>query len=120
VDEAPVFPRLDRPDGDLANNLPPDGKDPQTLPTLQKKNFFDLMASLETLFKSEVPCPGDGNLDKVVNNDDIANWVQFRTLSGGKSSWYDFAIDRVYDGLTDDKDLTIIQQNLGTNCLKKK
>jgi len=120
VDEAPVFPRLDRPDGDLANNLLPDGKDPQTLPTLQKKNFFDLMASLETLFKSEVPCPGDGNLDKVVNNDDIANWVQFRTLSGGKSSWYDFAIDRVYDGLTDDKDLTIIQQNLGTNCLKKK
>ena len=26
VDEAPVFPRLDRPDGDLANNLLPDGR----------------------------------------------------------------------------------------------
>jgi hypothetical protein len=54
------------------------------------------------------------------NDRDRANWVYFRNLSGGTSSWYDFSIDGVYDGLTDDKDLMLIQQNLGTNCLKRK
>ncbi len=119
VDESPVVPRLDHPDGDSANNLLATG-DPSTLPLVEKKNFYDLLSKLQTLFSSEVPCPGDGNLDKVVDSQDIANWVYFRTLSGGKSSWYDFSINGVYDGFTDDKDLTIIQQNLGTNCLKRK
>jgi hypothetical protein len=84
----------------------------------QKRNFDDLSAKLATIFASEVPCPGDGNLDKRVDGEDLANWSYFRALSGGKSSWYDFAIDGAYDGLTDDRDLAVIRQNLGTNCPK--
>jgi len=39
VDEAPVFPRLDRPDGDLANNLLPDGKDPKRCRRCRRRTF---------------------------------------------------------------------------------
>lgn len=120
IDELPVLPRLDRPDGEtFANNLLPNGADPSTLPLVEKKNFFDLMSTLQAIFASEVPCPGDGNLDKIVDAQDLANWAYFRNLANGQSSWYDFSIDGVYDGLTDDRDLMVIQQNLGTNCLKK-
>lgn len=66
-----------------------------------------------------MPCPGDGNLDKIVNGDDLVKWAYFKTLAGGKSSWYDFPSDGLYDGLTDDKDLAVIRQNMGTNCLSK-
>jgi len=33
-------------------------------------------------------------------------------LNGGGSSWYDFN----YDGLTNEDDLAVIQQHLGTDC----
>ena len=75
----------------------------------------------ETL-ASEPACPGDGNEDKVVNLDDVANWFYFSTNgvkqpdgSVNTSSWYDFN----HDGKTDQKDLKIIVKNFGTNCLKK-
>ena len=120
IDEAAPIPRLDHPDSDtLANNLLPNGADPSTLGPVEKKNFDELSAKLASIFASEVPCPGDGNLDKIVNGEDLVNWAYFKALSGGKSSWYDFAVDRLYDGLTDDKDLAVIRQNLGSNCLKK-
>ena len=40
---------------------------------------------------------------------DIANWGLFQ---GKGSSWYDFN----YDGVTDTKDLQVIQSNLGKKC----
>ena len=121
IDEAVPLPRLDRPDSDtFANNLLPNGADPQSLPPLQKRNFDDLLARITSLFASETPCPGDGNLDKFVNGEDLFNWSYFRSLSGGKSSWYDFAIGGNYDGLTDEADLAVIRQNMGTDCAKKR
>jgi hypothetical protein len=71
---------------------------------------------LQSLLNSEIPCPGDGNLDKKVNGKDIEDWQFFKVLSGGLSSWYDFN----FDGFTDELDLAIIRANLGTNCLKKR
>jgi hypothetical protein len=118
INELAPVPRIDRPDGQFANNLLPDPSLPpaQQLTPEQLANFNALSAELQALLQSEIPCFGDGNLDKKVNGKDIVDWQFFRVLSGGLSSWYDLN----FDGLTDEVDLAIIQQNLGTNCLKGK
>jgi hypothetical protein len=116
IDELAPLPKIDRPDGQFANNLltspdlPPQGLSPEQL-----ANFDALYAELLAVLNSEIPCPGDGNLDKKVNAKDIRDWQYFRALSAGGSSWYDFNLD----GKTDDADLGIIQQHLGTKCLKQ-
>jgi hypothetical protein len=83
--------------------------------------YNQLTSSMNATLTSEPPCPGDGNEDKVVNGQDIQNWKFFSTHGipvEGKppntSSWYDFN----HDGSTDNKDLQLILQNLGTHCLK--
>jgi hypothetical protein len=89
----------------------------------QAKIFNQLSDSMNATLASEPACPGDGNLDKVVNLADLTNWFYFSTNGvppegGGPpntSSWYDFNLD----GKTDQADLQIILQNFGTNCLKK-
>ncbi|HSF33590.1 MAG TPA: sulfatase-like hydrolase/transferase [Candidatus Tectomicrobia bacterium] len=116
IDEG-VPPQIDRPDGEFANNLLPDPNLPpdQQLTPGQLANLNALSAELQVLLSSEISCPGDGNLDKKVNGKDIEDWKFFSALSGGLSSWYDLN----FDGLTNEADLAIIQQHLGTNCLKK-
>ena len=117
VNELAPLPKIDRPDGQFANNLltspnlPPQGLSPEQL-----ANFNTLYVELQTILNSEVPCPGDGNLDKKVDGKDLIDWRSFQHLSGGASSWYDLN----FDGKTDQADRAIIQQNLGTNCLKQK
>jgi hypothetical protein len=119
IDEKPTRPRLDRPDGsDDSNNLLPGGAGPDTLPPLLKANYDALESELQRQLASEPDCPGDGNLDKMVNGKDLVAWRRFRTLSDGGSSWYDFARDGVRDGLTDENDRQVIRDNLGTNCLR--
>jgi hypothetical protein len=63
---------------------------------------------LAQILASQPACPGDVNLDGVVNNADIAQWQFFQQLSG-YSSWADINLD----GLTDSADLAIILQNQG-------
>jgi hypothetical protein len=97
---------------------------PMGLTNDQKAVFNQLTESMNTTLASEPACPGDGNLDKMVNLADLTNWYYFSTNGvvppgGGPpntSSWYDFNLD----GKTDQADLQIILQNFGTNCLKKK
>jgi len=88
----------------------------------QTKMFNQLTESMDTTLASEPPCPGDGNLDKVVNLADVTNWYYFSTngvpVEGGPpntSSWYDFN----RDGKTDTADLQIIIKSFGRNCLFK-
>ena len=96
---------------------------PANLSKDQTKIFNQLTDSMNTTLASEPACPGDGNLDKVVNLADLTNWFYFATngvppMGGGPpntSSWYDFNLD----GKTDSADLQIILQHFGTNCLKK-
>jgi hypothetical protein len=117
INERAPIPRIDRPSGQFANNLltspnlPPQGLTPKQL-----ANFNALYAELQMVLNSEIPCPGDGNLDKIVDIKDLVNWKLFQTLSQGQSSWYDFTLD----GLTNGADQAIIKQHLGTNCLKQK
>lgn len=78
----------------------------------QQQNFSALSADLERLLAANVSCPGDGNLDAVVDAQDLANWQYFSTLNGGRSSWYDFN----HDGRTDAADRAIIEANMGRRC----
>lgn len=93
---------------------------PAGLKSAQVQIYNQLNASLTATLTSEPPCPGDGNLDKVVNSLDIAAWTFFAThgVPQGKgmlpntSSWYDFNID----GKTNLADLQIILGNFGARC----
>ncbi|NBS16114.1 MAG: hypothetical protein EBS79_04245 [Gammaproteobacteria bacterium] len=110
-------PKLDRADA----ILPID-----TLTKEQKRQYQSLVNKLARIDNSVVPCPGDGNMDKVVDQKDLDDWASFTSTAdpttpngGGKGSWYDFAgpTDSTRpDGLTDDVDKKIIEANLGKRC----
>lgn len=71
-------------------------------------NYASLLAKLDSILASQPACPGDGNIDKTVNALDQTNWSTLNQ-AWGLSSTYDFNLD----GLTDNADLTIINNNLG-------
>ncbi len=101
INEDVPIPKLDTADSDLLANG-------NTLTPLQQANFDALNAKLNELLASQPSCPGDINLDGVVNQLDIDQWAMFMALSPF-SSWADIN----QDGLTNDIDLKIIEQNLG-------
>jgi arylsulfatase A-like enzyme len=106
LDEVVPKPRLDKVDMDLLQK--------SHLTPKERKNYRKLTKQLAALLDSQPPCPGDGNIDGVVNGKDLADWNTYALLSQGKSSWYDFNLD----GLTDSTDLAVVQQNLGMKCKK--
>jgi hypothetical protein len=99
--DAPI-PRLDNED----LMLPLDDLTP-----VQQANYDELYARLTALRDSVPDCPGDGNIDFVVNQLDIDDW-RFYADNGGQSSVYDINLD----GLTNDTDEQMIQENLGLQC----
>ena len=104
IDEAVPAPMLDTADAELA----------QPFTKVQQANYEALSAQLAAILASQPACPGDGNIDGVVNGQDLDDWNFFQALAQGQSSWYDFNLD----GLTDSADSEVIQQNLGTKCKK--
>ena len=115
INQASPIPQLDK-DGD---NLCSSPGCPAGLTGTQLQTFNQLMADMQAKLDSEPACPGDGNLDKVVDFRDIDLWTFFSIISQGeesaqnlKSSWYDLNLD----GFTDFKDLKIIRQHFNTNC----
>jgi hypothetical protein len=102
ISEAVPIPKLDREGSQLPlGSLTPD----------QQRNYDQLSAELGALLASAPVCPGDGNIDSVVNQQDLADWAFF-SQSWGLSSVYDLN----FDGLTDAADRSIIEQNLGRVC----
>jgi len=101
----------------------PDTCPSDRLTTAQAATYTQLYNLIDSTLGSEPPCPGDGNLDKVVNLADVQNWFHFSTngvpqppLPPNTSSWYDFN----KDGSTDEADLKIILMNFGKSCIPKK
>jgi hypothetical protein len=74
----------------------------------EKVNLTRLFAELEKILASEPACPGDGNEDKKVNEEDIQGVID----NWGQPSVFDFNDD----GTTDLKDLQIIETNFGDVC----
>jgi hypothetical protein len=102
IDEHVPVPELDREGTEL---------DLSALTAEQQRNYDELTAQMQALFASNVPCPGDGNIDLEVNGQDLDDW-RFYAQSGGRSSWYDLNLD----GLTNEADEAIISQHLGSDC----
>jgi len=107
IDQAAPIPRIDRPSDPGANNLGTTGLTGEDL-----SNYNGLLSKLQSINNSVVACPGDGNLDGVVNAKDIEDYNTWATRSGGTSTWFDFNLD----GKTDSADLAIIRANLGKTC----
>lgn len=105
INENQPIPLLDRED----MNLLADGR---KLRGNDKRNYQWLQDRMSRLERSVVNCPGDGNLDMVVDQKDIDEWVNFTKINEGRSSWYDFNLD----GLTNELDYQIIQENFGNRC----
>lgn len=115
INENPQNPQLDNFTEALCSEATAAHTCPKGLNQEQLISYNQLLTDLQTTLASETPCPGDGNEDKVVDDVDVKWWQYFSVLNGGGSSWYDFN----FDGLTNDSDLTVIQQHMGTNCLQK-
>jgi hypothetical protein len=105
VNQAAPMPLLDTPDRNLLLS-----------PTSETQTVYDnLRTQLDRILASEPYCPGDGNKDGLVNGEDLANWSRIAN-SWGLSSVYDFVVNGVLDGLTNNVDADIIQNNLGKTC----
>ncbi len=102
IDEAVPEPKLDN----AENELPIDD-----LSAEQQANYDALSEQLAAIRASVPDCPGDGNIDFVVDDQDLDDW-RFYADSSGVSSVYDLNLD----GFTDAADQAIIQDNLGLDC----
>ena len=123
IDQKSTLPRIDRPSGQLENNLLlSDG-----LSAGAQQNCTTLFNEMETVLNSEIGdktatngqvyCLGDGTLDKIVNDEDRACVERFATKAAGgsepgQSSWCDMN----FDGKTDDSDMSIVDENFGKDC----
>lgn len=100
--------QLDRADENLLA-----GKTPAELTEEERQNYEALVAELEAILVStRTDCPGDGNRDGKVDEQDLAEWEKWSTRNGGRSSWYDLNLD----GKTDEADKAIVEENLGRDC----
>lgn len=106
INQATPTPLLDTSDRNLLAQNP-------TAETLAVRD--DLRTTLEKILASEPDCPGDGNKDGVVNAEDLNNWRQI-AHNWGLSSVYDFVVGDGRDGLTNNIDEAIVQNNLNKTC----
>ena len=122
INQAAPVPKLDTAE---ANLIP--GGQLGGLTNEQRLNYNTLLASLNKLEASVIPCPGDVNLDMKVDANDVTAWRTFATTApalatqngGGKGSWADFGGPNgstLPDGRTDENDRNIILANLGKVC----
>lgn len=113
-------PRLDEASLELMKG------DPDNLNTTQRRHYSSLVSQLKKLESGFATCPGDGNLDKIVDQKDLDEWARYAATQdlttengGGQGSWYDFGSesdpDRP-DGKTDEFDRRIIEANMGKQC----
>ena len=104
IDQKPGNPTIDRPSGQKANNLlAPDtgpGEGSDQLSGRLKLNYDALVTSLNGTLNSQKACPGDANLDAVVNDADLDNQALWRSITEDASTWWD--LNR--DGYTNDQD----------------
>ncbi len=105
INQAAPKPLLDTVDRNL---LPAAGAETQAA-------YDELRTKLDSILASNPACPGDGNMDGVVNGEDLGNWARI-THAWGLSSVYDFVTGQFRDGKTDNRDEAIIQANLGKTC----
>jgi arylsulfatase A-like enzyme len=113
INDAAPLPQLDREQDNLliSASLPPQGLSPD-----EQQHFDVLHAELLALLRSEPACPGDGNLDKRVNADDLGFWQVFADTCAQNQNQCSSVYDLNYDAVTDSADRVIIEANFGRRC----
>jgi arylsulfatase A-like enzyme len=113
IDEAAPVPKLDREQDNLltAPTLPAQGLTPD-----QQAHFDVLLAELLALLRTEPACPGDGNLDKRVNQEDFLDWQTFTETCKNNPNQCSSVYDLNLDAVTDSADRLIIEANFGRRC----
>jgi len=104
INQAVPLPLLDN----AERALPLDALTPE-----QAANYDALQTELTAMLALAPDCPGDGNIDSLVNQADLDGWARY-SAAPGRSSTYDFNLD----GLTDAADREIILAHLGRDCRK--
>ncbi|MBB5214203.1 sulfatase-like hydrolase/transferase [Parapusillimonas granuli] len=105
VNQAAPVPLLDTPDRNLLLS-----------PSADTQAIHErLQAQLDRMLASAPDCPGDGNMDGVVDGKDLDEWGRI-AHAWGLSSVYDFVVNGLRDGLTNTADAGVIQNNLGKTC----
>jgi hypothetical protein len=111
IDQAKDNPKLDR----QGTNFPLNALTPE-----QDAAYQELTVALDAILSSQPTCPGDGNMDGVVDQKDLEGWQYFVNLTAknldGDAAYTSSVFDFDYDGLTDTRDRDIIQANLGKTC----
>jgi hypothetical protein len=102
IDEPLNTPWLDR----EGSELPLDA-----LNATQQAAYTELTNQLAAIRATVIACPGDGNIDGVVDDTDLQEWEKYANATG-LSSVYDLNLD----GRTDALDETIILENMGLDC----
>lgn len=76
----------------------------------------DILAALrserDSLLSSALPCPGDANLDGVVDGLDLAQMLEWMEITNNGSTWWDLDLN----GVTNEVDVGILTGLLGTTC----
>ena len=102
INEAVPLPLLDDPERELSL---------AALTPEQQAIYDALLAQMNATLDSAPSCPGDGNIDSVVNQQDLDQWSVY-SQNGGLSTVYDFNLD----GHTDAADQSVIMENVGLEC----
>jgi hypothetical protein len=75
-----------------------------------------LHAELLALLRSEHDCPGDGNLDRRVNVEDLHYWQIFADICAENQDRCSSVYDLNYDAATGSADRVISEANFGRRC----
>lgn len=103
VNEEVPIPRIDFPQ--LALSI-------DSLSGADAVSYEQLATEMQRVTDSNAPCPGDGNSDGVVDAQDLADLSYWREVTNGSSSWFDFNLD----GLTNEADVAIVEDNFNAKC----
>ena len=72
---------------------------------LAQTGILKTASSLTDIVNSAQPCPGDANLDGVINLKDFMDQVKWIGITNGSSTWWDMN----QDGYTNDLDISLLK-----------
>jgi len=106
INQKSPIPLLEDPTGEkLLASTSPNLLANHTLTPEETDTLAALRWERDTLLSSALPCPGDVNLDGVVNAKDLAQMRLWMEKTNNGSTWWDINLD----GVTNEKDVAIIE-----------
>ena len=113
INDAAPDPKLERQQENLPTSmsLPHQGLTPD-----EQKQFSVLLGELLATLRSKPSCPGDGNLDKRVDQAEIENSQTFADICKNNQNQCSSGYGPNLDAIMDSADRVIIEANFGHRC----